>query len=124
MSPQRRTSAPPISLVFPLMSLRFMSRASRGFLWAIVHSSRSINLDTLNTNACPLVFFMLQEGFCSLATSSGKFRAEKGVLLPSIRVDSMPKETMARATFQRARISARTRLIKNILPLPQGHQGI
>ncbi|GBN34070.1 hypothetical protein AVEN_142677-1 [Araneus ventricosus] len=84
-SPQRRTSASPISLLYPPMSLWVTSRASRAFLWVREHSSQTINLDTLNTWACPLVFFMLQEGFCCLAISSGCFRSEWAVLPPSIR---------------------------------------
>ncbi|GBN47589.1 hypothetical protein AVEN_249088-1 [Araneus ventricosus] len=119
-SAQRTTSAPPISLVFPTMSLSVTPRDSRSFLEDQRKGYQTINLYTLNTCACPLAFSCYGKDFVAWLYLVVTLEMNGLSSLQSIRVAAVPEEAMAKAMSPRAPISARIRLIKKVLPVPPG----
>ncbi|KAF0758989.1 hypothetical protein FWK35_00019370 [Aphis craccivora] len=88
-SPASSTVTPPIKLFYPLLSFNVLLRASKPPLWAIVHSSKTINLQSFRTCAILLCSEILHIVFFTLVRFN--------VLPPSSNVAAMPEKATAKA---------------------------
>ena len=119
-SPAKTTTQPPIKSLLPRRSCNVWLRASRAFLWVIVHSSQTMAVHYWRTSACPNLLDMSQTGWLPCAKFSGNLNAECAVLPFLRRVEAIPNEATAIAVCFRCRIFAKSKLRMNVLPVPPG----
>jgi hypothetical protein len=119
-SPAKTTVESPINSLLPQRSCNVWCRASRAFLWAIVHSSQMMAVHCWRTLDCPDPFDMSQIRLSPCAKFSGNLNAEYAVLPPLRRVEAIPDEATASAIFFCWRIFAKSKLRMNVLPVPPG----
>ena len=122
-SPAKTTVEPPIKSLLLRRSCNVWCRASRGFLWAIVHSSQMMAVHCWRTLACPDPLDMSQTGWSPCAKFSGNLNADCAVLPPLRRVEAIPDEATASAIFFRWRIFAKSNRGWMLCPFRSGHQG-
>jgi hypothetical protein len=109
--------------LLPQTSCNVWCRASRGFLWAIVHSSQMMAVHCWRTLACLDPLDMLQIGWSPCAKFSGNLNAECAALPTLRRVKAIPNEGTASEIFFRWRIFAKSKSRMNVLPSRPVHQG-